>query len=461
VRFVALAFLLIAATQPAAAETYHVASGGSDGAAGTEAEPWGTLQHAADTVVAGDTVIVHAGDYAGFYLETSGEEGSEIAFEADGEVRISGDNGTTPDGINLEGASYVRVEGFTVTGATRAGIRAVLCEHVTLRDNNADENGRWGILTGFCDDLLIEGNECSRSGEEHGIYVSNSGDRPVVRGNILWGNNANGLHMNGDIFAGEGDGIISGALVENNVIFDNGVAGGSGINGDGVTDSVIRNNLLYDNHASGISLYQIDGGAPSTGNLVINNTVVMADDGRWAVNIQDGSTGNTLRNNILIHPNAGRGSIDLCDGCEVGFTSDHNAVVGRFTHGEAFLDLDAWRADTGQDAASFESTSDALFTAPAADDYTLAEGSPAVDVGDPTDAPNADLAGNARPQGGGIDLGALEQCEGECIPAPTPGGNDDDGAGAGGCCSGSPQAAAPWLLALFVAPVLRRRRRAA
>lgn len=51
--------------------------------------------------------------------------------------------------------------------------------------------------------------------------------------------------------------------------------------------------------------------------------------------------------------------------------------------------------------------------APGADDHTLADGSPAVDVGDPTDAPSTDLAGNGRPQGGGIDLGALEQCEGE------------------------------------------------
>ena len=39
------------------------------------------------------------------------------------------------------------------------------------------------------------------------------------------------------------DGIISGALVENNVIYNNGLGGGSGINCDGVQNSVIRNNL--------------------------------------------------------------------------------------------------------------------------------------------------------------------------------------------------------------------------
>ena len=188
---------------------------------------------------------------------------------------IVADNPTTPDGINLEGASYFVVEGFRVDGRTRAGIRAVLCNDVTIRGNRTDSNGKWGIFTGFCDDPLIEYNETSNSSIEHGIYVSNSGDRPVIRGNRIWGNNANGIHMNGDLSAG-GDGVISNALIEDNIIFDNGEAGGSGINMDGVQSSMVRNNLLYDNHASGISLYRIDGAQPSNGNQVLNNTVIVA-----------------------------------------------------------------------------------------------------------------------------------------------------------------------------------------
>src|SRR5690606_4989498 len=130
-----------------------------------------------------------------------------------------------------------------------------------------------GILTGFCDDLVIENNVTSRSAVEHGIYVSNSGDRPVIRRNTSWGNRANGSHMNGDTEMG-GDGVISEALVEGNLIYGNGQGGGgSGINMDGVRDSIIRNNLIHSSHASGISLYRIDGGAPSSGNRVLNNTV--------------------------------------------------------------------------------------------------------------------------------------------------------------------------------------------
>jgi parallel beta-helix repeat protein len=87
------------------------------------------------------------------------------------------------------------LENFTVTGVPRAGIRAVLNHHVTIRGNTGDLNGRWGILTGFSDDLLIENNVMSRSQAEHGIYVGNSGDRPVIRRNVVWGNRANGIHI--------------------------------------------------------------------------------------------------------------------------------------------------------------------------------------------------------------------------------------------------------------------------
>ena len=76
------------------------------------------------------------------------------------------------------------------------------------------------------------------------------------------------------------------------MIHGNGAGGGSGINMDGVTDSLVQNNLLYDNHASGISLYRIDGATGSHDNVVVNNTIVNAADARWCVNINTGSTGN-------------------------------------------------------------------------------------------------------------------------------------------------------------------------
>lgn len=407
-----LSLLLIAA--PLSAATYYIAPppAGDNAHPGTLAEPWATLQRAASVLNPGDIVYVRNGNYAGGHFTRSGTVDEPItlaAFPGENPV-INANNPVTIDGINLEGASHMIVEGFTVTGTGRAGIRAVLCDHVTIRNNRADLNTRWGIFTGFCDDLLIEFNETSRSGVEHGIYVSNSGDRPVIRNNLIWGNNANGIHMNGDVSQG-GDGIISDALVENNIIFDNGDAGGSGINCDGVQDSLIRNNLIFDSHASGISLYTIDGGGPSTGNRVLNNTVLTSASGRWALNVRDAAINNTARNNILwsYHPTF-RGSISITADSLPGFSSESNVLMNRLSNdgGNSNMTLTAWRTATGQDQQSVLSTPGALFADVGNDDYELAADSPAIDAGQTrADVPN-DLQGRARPQGAAHDIGAYE-----------------------------------------------------
>jgi parallel beta-helix repeat protein len=400
-----------------AGDLFFVSPTGNDSAAGTEAAPWRTLQKAANAVTAGDTVTVQAGTYVGFDLRADGTAAEPITFSAQPGVVINQRNNRTPDGINLEGANYVVIEGFTVIGVDRAGIRSALNHHVTIRNNKADQNGRWGIFTGFSDDLLIENNETSRSEDEHGIYVSNSGDRPTIRGNTIWGNHGNGIHLNGDESQG-GDGIISDALIENNVIYDNGVAGGSGINGDGLQSSMIRNNLLYDNHASGISLYQIDGAEGAKDNVVVNNTIVQAANGRWALNIQGPSTGNYVFNNILYNNHSFRGSIDIHPDALEGFTSDYNVVMNRFTtdDSESRLTLAQWRTETGQDMHSIVATPNQLFVSAAGDDYELSATSPAVNAGTSMMAPTVDLVGSARPSGGAWDIGAYELSSGDTRP---------------------------------------------
>jgi hypothetical protein len=407
---IALVALSLASPAAAALRTFYVDPGGNDGAAGSSAAPWRTLQRAANVVRAGDLVIVRAGNYAGFDLRTSGTATDPIEFRADPGVVVNAPNPvTTNHGINLEAASWIVVQGFTVTGMPRAGIRAVLNHHVTIRGNTMDANGYWGFLSGFSDDLLIENNEASRSQVEHGIYVSNSGDRPTIRGNHVWGNRANGIHMNGDVSQG-GDGIISGALVERNVIHDNGVAGGSGINADGVQGSRFQNNLLYGNHAGGISLYRIDGGGGSTGNVVAHNTIVQAADGRWAVNITGGATGNAVLNNILYNAHSFRGSITISADSLSGLVSDRNVVMNRFStdDGDTRITLAQWRLATGQDLHSIIAVPADLFVDAAGSDYHLKPASPARDAGLTLAEVVTDLDGVPRPSGPAADIGAYE-----------------------------------------------------
>ncbi|HKE46941.1 MAG TPA: right-handed parallel beta-helix repeat-containing protein [Rhodanobacteraceae bacterium] len=414
-------FVLALAATAAQATTYYVATTGNDGNPGTSSRPWRTIQHAADRVAPGDTIRVRAGNYAGANFETSGTASRPIVLQAyPGETPvINADNPVTPDGINLEGASYMTVKGFTVNGRTRAGIRAVTCNHVTIRDNRMDRNGYWGILTGFCDDLLIEHNVASRSVHQHGIYVSNSGDRPVIRRNFVYGNSQAGIHMNGDASEG-GDGIISNAIVEMNIVHGNGAAGGSGINCDGVQDSTFRNNLLYDEHASGISLYQIDGGGPSSGNRLLNNTVIVASNGRWALNIQDGARNTTLDNNILYNLGSSRGVLDISPDSLPGLASDYNAVMNRFTTdgGDSILTLAQWRQQTGLDAHSFFATPAQLFLDASHNDYRLSPTSPAIDHGTTLADVPTDLLGVTRPQGAAYDVGAYEYA-GNGMASPT------------------------------------------
>ena len=464
--------LLLAST--ASASTWHVAPTGSDSAAGSDTAPFATIQHAADRAQPGDTVVVHAGTYTGFTAETNGTQAAPITFKTDGAVNIDGAATSNRDAIEVDGA-YVTIDGFTVTHAIRAGISVIEAPHVTIINNKTDQNGKWGIFTAFTDDVVIENNETSRSGEQHGIYASNTADHVVIRGNKVWGNAMCGIHMNGDISQG-GAGVVTHALVENNYIYDNGTAGGSAINGDGVKDSIIRNNVLDNNHASGVSLYQIDGGEPSTGNQVVNNTIRMATTARFALNIQDGASGNTFRNNILLDTASGRGAIDIDTASLSGLVFDHNAVTNAMSIDGTVMTLATWQGRTHADTTSFAATAGQLF---AADSLELAETSPAIDAGDATGAPTTDFAGVARPQGTAVDIGAYEHCNGSCSGGATgsdddsgsnaTGGSDDGGSdgsdyvgppapgsdGGGGCSAGG---AAGLLLALLALPLRRRRR---
>jgi parallel beta-helix repeat protein len=404
-------FLTFSQHTLAQGQTYYVDPGGSDDAGdGSEGDPWETIQHAANQITAGDTVLINPGTYAGgITIDTSGTASEPITFQANGSGVVINGSGGERDAFFIENADYIVVDGLTIQYADRAGIRISLSDYVTIRNCTLANNGTWGLFTDFSDYTLAEGNESYGAVDEHGIYISNSSDYPTIRGNILHHNHANGLHMNGDLSMG-GDGIISHALVEDNIIYENGTGGGSGINMDGVTNSIVRNNLLFSNHASGISVYQIDGGSGSHDNRILNNTILMASDGRWAVNIPNtNDTNNKIFNNILYTDHSWRGVISIATPTLMGFESDYNVVMDRFSTdgGDTRISLAAWQS-LGYDTHSVIATPSELFVDVTGNDYHLKDGSPAIDLGtllvDVTD----DLDGNPRPVGDSHDAGAYE-----------------------------------------------------
>jgi parallel beta-helix repeat protein len=430
----AIGFLV---TGTASAATYYVATSGNDAFNGSSLAPWSTLQHAVETIAPGDTILVRSGSYAGCRIRSSGttsalktlthDAGATVVVNAPGPQNSHSSLIEIENGSGTEVTDWI-VDGLEVANSPHHGIDIRITNRITIRNcyahHSAQGSSGDGIFLAFSSHPLLENNEVAFN-TEHGIYDSNSADFPTIRGNRSHNNSGGGIQLNADYSSKcpcgstVRDGIISFALIENNIIYENGAPnGGSAINADGVDDSVIRNNLLYGNHAFGISLFSTDGSHGSSRNKVYNNTIVQAIDGRWCLNIpkskgKGGSpVGNVVKNNVLYTERTDKGAIDVYSTAAGVLTSDYNAVVDRFsTNGGTSVTstLAQWRA-FGYDAHSFVSTASALFVNAAGNDYRLATGSPAIDTGanlspDIVD----DIDGTSRPQGLAYDIGCYEK----------------------------------------------------
>jgi len=396
------------------ATNYFVSNSGNDGNSGlTPNTPFLTMQKAVDVVSTGDTVFVENGIYAGFDLrDKSGSASSPIVFITLGDsVLINQSGPLRDDGINIENADHIVIDGFISNDmpGNGNGIRLVNADNCVVRNCSCDNNAERGIFTGFTDDILIEYNVCTNSIDEHGIYVSNSSDRPIIRFNECYGNNAIGIHMNGDLSEG-GDGIISDAQVYGNIIHDNNHA--AGINMDGLQDPVVYNNLIYNNHvAQGMALFQGDGAIPTRGAKIYNNTIIVPADGRWGILVTSGSNVNTeIYNNIIINQHAWRGCISVEDTLQ--FKSDFNIVNDRMSSSGdgSSISLALWQG-LGLDLHSQTADSlTAIFMDPYSNDYQLISGSQAIDTGTVlvSSVVTVDLNDMLRPAGDAYDIGAYE-----------------------------------------------------
>jgi parallel beta-helix repeat protein len=308
----AAAQLPVTTTIKSTVQLFVVDPSGSDANNGSGQAPWRTLQHAADKVRPGDTVVVRPGIYEAFHTVRGGEKLKPITFRAEGKVVVipaAGEVSTNTtlamdgrDNILVKESDYVVIEGFTVRYAARAGIAVLDSRGVVVKNNTSGPNGVWGIFTGFAPEVQIIGNKTFSSKEQHGIYVSNSrdpADNPEIRGNECWDNGASGIQLNGDCTCG-GDGMIDGPVIEGNIIHDNDFKGFSLIS---IRGGRIQNNLIYNNGrkagAGGIHLTdELGCGKASVTNVVANNTIV---EPRIAgIRITDDAKHNILFNNIVI-----------------------------------------------------------------------------------------------------------------------------------------------------------------
>jgi hypothetical protein len=401
--------------------TYYVAPSGG-GSACSRAVPCREIADALERVQAGDLVLIADGPYKAFSIGgLRGSAAAPVVLYALGTA-----TNVSPgerDSILVENSSYVTLDGLNASGAERAGAAVLCSDHVIIQNGRYTANARWGIFSGFADDLTLLHNEVAGSKREHGIYASNSADRPLIRANLAHDNAGGGIQINADgstspepacawlHAGGVVDGICTGAVIEDNVVYGNGARGGAAINLDGVEDSIVRNNLLYENHASGIANFKENGNAGPKGMEILGNTVVQAPGARNGLLFLATSGANRARDNILYHPDANKAGLELGNATDIANVDSDDNVVDRVNIGERILSLREFQSTYKKEGHSISGAMPTqLFADVSARDYSLAPGSPAVGKG--TFEPHApmDLRGKARPSRPeeAPDLGALQ-----------------------------------------------------
>jgi parallel beta-helix repeat protein len=119
--------LILLAPLPLRAETYYVAVGGSDTAAGTEAAPFASVGRAQTAAKGGDTVLIRGGRFAfsgsgtvGVAFSKSGSAGALISYYAyPGEIPVFDLTNLAPSnrvtGLDVH-CSYIHIRGLEVMG---------------------------------------------------------------------------------------------------------------------------------------------------------------------------------------------------------------------------------------------------------------------------------------------------------------------------------------------------------
>jgi parallel beta-helix repeat protein len=374
-----------------------------------ETTPWCTLGAAGAGVEPGDVVHVRAGTYTEIQtcsicndnsvlqVVVSGTEGSPIRFQAaPGEsVVITGDGGAT-HGIQLietyDGSvqpHFVEVVGFTVRDVPGNCLAVKDTGNALLLDLDVSGCGGGAVELHRTSGVTVEScrihdNPMDGWTSAIDLYLCLEGN--VVRGNFVWAN------TDEDPRDSEGHGITmdtcgsaGGALIENNVIWDNEGWCMAIYESDG---SIIRNNTCHGNGRR-------DGAGEITilgEHHAVHNNILVPRDGMLALNIRERSdypvdySTITADHNILWSP-----THDVV----VGWADGSRGAVSEYQSmnpggwGTATLGEDPLLADTS------------------AADFSLSAGSPAIDSGDDTHAASRDVLGAERPFDGDGDSTAV------------------------------------------------------
>jgi|GEM_PF-394227 len=357
-----------------AGKVYYVSTAGSDEGDGTLASPWRTIQKAADTLVAGETVLVRGGVYEEFLTIRSSGHASNgyITFQAyPGEKPvIDGTNLSIASGksalVQIRNANYIVVEGFEIKGLASgssseypAGIKVqdggsnihLLNNDVHHIENRADRGNAHGIVIYGnsivpITDVTISGNAVHHLilGSSESMTIAGNVNRFNVENNVIHDNNNIGIDIAGFYGTCSGactdqarNGVVAGNTVYNidsstNPAYGSGSKSAGGIYVDGGTNIVIERNQVF-NSNFGIELASEILGK-TTSHVTVRNNYLHHNEGAGLIMGGSGSdnggaarnviTNNTLYNNDTL--NQGYGEITL------QHHNDHNVIVNNILY---------------------------------------------------------------------------------------------------------------------------------
>ncbi len=199
-------------------QTYFVRTDGNDTNSGTSnssSGAWQTIQKAAGTMTAGDSVRVQPGTYyENVTPANSGTTGNSIVYKADGAVVMDGQN-SSGYAFYMDGKDYIVIDGFTITnwpngGGSHATVKFINSDNGVVRNCVIYDTGRDGIfLKGSSDNCLIENNLIYNI-DDDGISPKGDGDH-TIRNNTFYSCGGWAVeHTN-----------TSGNVYENNIFWDN------------------------------------------------------------------------------------------------------------------------------------------------------------------------------------------------------------------------------------------------
>ena len=418
--------------------TYYVATKGNNNWSGSLENPWQTIQHAAETMVAGDIVYIRGGTYnEHVYTEQNGNASGYIVFSAyESETPIIDGTGVTDsqngfiinksyikligleicnwndNGIWMENAAYINISDCVVhdvvygIGAAEGThdfvLNRVVMHHFDLYGFDASPSGGADCYNGtFNDCIAYTGRDRDQNVDGFAIGHGNQHDFTFNRCEAY------------DVYDGFDVGENSGGS-NTNIVLKSCLGHDCWNDGYKFTGSgMLVNCLSYGNDNSNVGFYW----GENVGTVTLNNCTFV-DAKTFNVWVENSKESLQMYNCIL----AGGNNIGLAfeQRDASNYKGDYNLfhinnldrVIAVGYEDEFSLkqvESCAWTKYSGQDKHSLITyEDDNLFTDITNYNLHLLKKSIAIDNGTSVGAPTDDYDGNPRPKGKNHDIGAYE-----------------------------------------------------